>query len=201
MVAIALPKSIQKILVVGPVYNKLDKIDEIEKLIPEHDWTIFNDSITSSYSDILTTHKAIEKIDRLMASGKVIYNVGVMDLAVASQMDILKPYQLKVAQWVQTKPNVVLANFNGSFQVVVVSGGLPSHLTKQEQLMDNVEVSFFHHPHQTYTGGLGYVICNGPLTPWAPKFYRYSVQLGNTPAGQVYALQIDRNGVKHTILV
>jgi hypothetical protein len=201
MASLTLPKSLQKLLVVGPVYNKLNKIDEIEKLIPEHDWTIFNDSITFTNNHIPTLVSQLERMDQLLASGKVIYNAGSIDWTVANQMDILQPDQLKIAQWIQNKPNVVIANFNGSFQLVVVSGGIPADIISHEQLNDNMEVSFVPHPHQTYPGGLGYVICNGPLTPWAPKFYRYSMQIGNTIEGQVYALQIDRNGVKRTILV
>jgi hypothetical protein len=201
MASLTLPKSLQKLLVVGPVYNKLNKIDEIEKLLPEHDWTIFNDSISFADNNISTVVSQIERMDQLLASGKVIYNVGNIDWTLANQMDILQPDQLRIAQWIQSKPNVVTANLDGSFQLIVVSGGIPPHIVSHKQLDDNMEVSFVPHPHQTYTGGLGYVICNGPLTPWAPKFYRYSVQIGNTLEGQVYALQIDRNGVKRTILV
>lgn len=201
MTIFTLPKSIQKLLVVGPVYNKTNKLDEIEKLLPEHDWIILNDSISFDNHNYHSIKSQTTRIDRLLATGKVVYNVGNIDLTIASQMDILNPDQLKIAQWIQNKSNVVVANFNGSFQLIVVSGGIPPHIVNYEQLENNLEVSFATHPHDTYTGGLGYVISNQPCTKWAPKFYRYSVQIGNTLKGQVYALKIDRNGVQRTILI
>src|SRR5271154_4309866 len=160
MTALTLPQSLENLLVVGPIYNKLDKLDEIEKLLPQYDWIVFNDNISFTDNNLLTTLSQIRRMDQLLASGKVVYNVGNMDLAMANQMDIWDPDQLTIAEWIQNKPNVVIADFDGSFQAVVLSGGIPSHITDREQLIDNIEVSFAIHPHETYSGGLGYVICN-----------------------------------------
>src|SRR5271163_997978 len=185
MTALTLPQSLQNILVVGTIYNKLNKLDKIESLLPQYDWIVFNDSISFTDNNISSVVSQIKRMDQLLASGKVVYNVGNMDLTLANKMDIWDPDQLTIAEWIQNKPNVVMIDFDGSFQVVILSGGIPSHITHREQLEDNIEVSFATHPHEIYSGGLGYVICNGPLTPWAPKFYRYSVQIDNTLAGQV----------------
>lgn len=201
MAAFTLLKSVQNLLVVGPIYNKLDKLKEIEKLLPSYDRIIFNDSITFGNHNHHSIKSQINAMEQLLVSGKVIYNVGNVDLVSANEMDMLKPRQAKIANWIYSKSNVVVADFSGSFRVIIVSGGIPSSITNYERLDNNVEVSFITHPHETYTGGLGYVIANLPLTREEPKYHRYSAQIGNDKDGQVYALEVDRNGVQRTILL
>lgn len=204
MTALTLPKSIQKLLVVGPIYDQMDKLSKIYKLLPEYDWIIFNGGITCHLANlygIFETIGMLDRMDSLLSSGKVVYNVDGSDLERASILDIIDPQQLKIGEWIRKKSNVVLADFGGSFQVVVVSGGIPTHITQREQLMDNIEISFAIHPHEIYTGGLGYVVCNHPAAYLRPIFFRYSVGIGRAPWGQLYALELDRNGVQKTILV
>ena len=196
-----LPSSIQTLLVVGPIYNKIDKLQTIEKLLPQYDWVIFNDSIASLNNDTDHILLFMEKIDKLSDSGKMTYIKGSQDYGFIHSANLLDSASLKIESWLRTKPNVVMADFKGQYQLIVTSGGIPPHLNNLNMLEDNIEISFAPHPHQTYTGGLGYVICNSPLTKWAPKYYRYSVQLGNTKEGRVYALNINSHGIRRTILV
>jgi len=122
-------------------------------------------------------------------------------LQFASQLNVLDPVQLKIEKWICTKPNVVIANFNHNFQCIVVSGGIPSHVVQLEQLTNNIEVSFVIHPHREYSGGLGYVVCNYPAADPLPAYFPYSAAIGRTSLGQLYALQLDRNGVRRSILL
>jgi hypothetical protein len=201
MTALTLPKLIQKVLVVGPIYDDLDKLEQIEKLLPQNDWIIFNDSIANARDNLPAMVSSLNRMDQLLATGKVVYNVGAADLHFASRLDVLDPIQFKIEKWIRTKPNVVLLNFNDSFQCIVVSGGVPVHITQSNQLLDNVEISFAPHPHQQYCGGLGYVICNNPIIHLAPSYFPYSAAIGRTPQGPLYALQLDRNGIQHSILL
>lgn len=201
MAIFTLPKSVQNLLVVGPIYNKFGKLKEVEKLLPEFDWVVFNDGITFNYTNLRGARQHMEMMDELLATGKVIYNVGSIDLTLANKMDILQSDQLWIENWIRTKSNVVVGDFNGSYRVIIVSGGIPSGITKLEQLENNTEVSFVPHPHETYSGGLGYVITNSPLTDLVPRYYRFSVQIGNTPEGRIYGLKVNRNGIYRTILV
>lgn len=201
MTMLILPKSIQNVLVVGPLYNKLDKLEKIERLLPLYDWIVFNDSISFSPDTYHSIKPQIDLMNQLIASGKVIYNAGSVDLSVAVSLDILDPLQSKIESWIRCKPNVVKADFNGSFQVIIVSGGIPSTITNSDQLQSNIGISFTAHSHESYTGGLGYVITNLPLTKKEPQYYRFSAQIGNTIDGQVYALEINRNGIQKTILL
>lgn len=140
-------------------------------------------------------------MDRLLALGKVIYNAGRIDLTTTAQMDFMDHDQIQIAQWIRTKSNVVRVNFGDSFQLLVMGGGFSSNITNCEQLRNNLEVSFITHPHQTYAGGLGYVVSNLPLTTSKPSYHNYSAQIGNTIDGDVYALEINRNGVQKSILL
>ena len=140
-------------------------------------------------------------MDQLLSSGKVVYVVGNQDLSFSNTLNTLEPQDIQIESWIRSKPNVVIVNFNDHHQVIVLSGGIPTDIKLQEQLLDNLELSFFPHPHQSYTGGLGYVITNQPLTVSPPVFHRYSAQIGNTMDGQIYALSVNAHGVQRTILV
>lgn len=195
MVALTLPQTVRNVLIVGPINNKLDKLDAIEKLLPEFDWVVINGILSLDDYILSIDEQTLNRLDQLISTKKVVCNMSAPDLLVANRDSS------DTEQWIRSKPNVVLINFGGSFQCIVVHGGIPSHITSLDQLEDNLEVSFAPHPHETYSGGLGYVIANTPVTKWAPKFYRYSAQLGNSVEGQVYAFKIDRNGIRRTILL
>lgn len=187
-------KYLQNLLVIGPIHNKLDKISS---LLDKYDLIVVNDGLTSIEDNIINR---LSIMDQLQSTGKVIYNVGRIDLTLANKMNIFQPDQLKIAEWVQNKPNVIMVDFNLSFQVIIMSGGIPSHITHHDQLSYNIEASFAIHPHQTYTGGLGYVVCNYPLIT-VPQFHPHSANIGSIDSEQVHALNINRNGVQDTLLV
>jgi hypothetical protein len=201
MTLLTLPKSIQNLLIVGPIYHKLDKLKIIERKLPLYDWIIINDSITCAGDNISSIKSQIAVMDQLLAGNKVIYNVGKMDLMTATKMNFLDRDQFQIAHWIRTKSNVVRVNFADSFQLLVMSGGFCSNINSYQQLNDNLEVSFIIHPHQIYTGGLGYVVSNLPLTKSKPSYHNYSAQIGNTVDGEVYALEVNRNGVQKSILL
>jgi hypothetical protein len=77
----------------------------------------------------------------------------------------------------------------------------------REKLLDNLETSFVSLIngqiwHNLYGGGYGYIISNNPLTQQSPKFYNFSMQMGNIYNGsetKVYAQEIDQFGLKDTI--
>ena len=187
-------KYLQNLLVIGPIHNKLDKISS---LLDKYDLIVVNDGLTSIEDNIINR---LSIMDQLQSTGKVIYNVGRIDLTLANKMNIFQSDQLKIAEWIQSKSNAVLVDFYQSSQLVVVSGGIPPSITNHAQLSHNIEMSFITHPHQMYNGGLGYVICNYPLTI-APEFHPYSVNIGNINLERVYALNINKDGIQDTLLL
>ena len=201
MALLTLPKSLRNLLVVGPIYDKLSKLDELEKMVPDYDWIVINDYIALDHHNHHSIETSIKRRDQLLSTGKVVINISHSDLVYSSSLDLSDPLQSKIESWFRARPNIVLANFGSSFRCLIVNGGIPHHISRLGELDGNMEVSFVPHPHETYSGGLGYVISNTPMTEWAPRFYAYSAQIGNTPKGQVYAFKMDRNGVRRTILV
>src|SRR5579863_6927188 len=99
MALLTLPKNLQNVLVVGPIYNKLGKLDELEKMLPEFDWIIINDHISSDHYHHSSVDSSIKHRDRLLSTGKVIYNIGGADLLYASTLDALDPIQSKIEGW------------------------------------------------------------------------------------------------------
>lgn len=91
--------------------------------------------------------------------------------------------------------------------MIVTGGGiLPS--MNRDVLIDNLETSFVSNIdqvpwHKKYTGLIGYVISNNPLTSQKPKFYPFSAQIGNVYSEkvQVYAQEAEVYGLKRTILL
>lgn len=197
-----LPVPFHNILVISPIYNKINKIQEIKKMSSEYDWIIFNDGITQPNDSRENIIQRMSIIDELIACNKAIYNIGNLDYLTRYQLDILNSQDLYIDRWLKDKPNLTVVNFDNSYQLLITSGGIPNHCQTIDQLVSNgTESSFTIHPHETYSGGLGYVISNQPYTKWVPKYYRYSVQIGNTIDGQVYALKINKYGIQRTLIV
>jgi predicted phosphodiesterase len=198
MVALTLQNSSHKILVVGPIYDKLDKLERVEKLSSFYDLVILNGNICYPFDG------AEERIKYLSnyLSGKIIYNAGNYDLQLMQQTT-----SEKIKEWINNKPNVILIGFKNQTSIIITSGGLSPQMTKKD-LYNNLETSFISNIdnkpwHVLYGGGYGYVISNNPLSLAAPHFYNYSAQIGNSygPENQVYAQEIDQYGLKDTILL
>ena len=194
MPAIILPQTIRNILVIGPIYNKIDKLPAIEDMISKYDYTIFNGGLLSTLDNI---GYRFDKITKLMNSGKVIYLAGRLDYLLSSTLK-----DFKIAKWINNCPNIAICKFVTRF-VQIMDGGLTKDIESYDYLIDNLEVSFISkindRPwHQFYNGGLGYVISNNPISD-KPNYYNYSMQLGTE--GSIYAQEVDENGLKKTILL
>ena len=169
---------ISKALIVGPIYDKVDYLNDLN-----YDHIILNGGLCNSN---------FEKIKELTSTNKVIY--------LASRNDYLSKDR-KLFDWINTRPNIAIIEF-ANHKVLTMDGGIPTNVKNRNDLMDNLEISFINIDwHKSYNGGLGYVISNGPLTNGYPKFYNYSMQLGNIigPDSKVYAQEVDEIGLKQII--
>lgn len=193
MTAFILPQPFKKILVVGPINDKLSKI---KSMTPLYDWIILNGGL---FFQINNLNNNIEQMNELMKSGKIIYNIGKQDLLLLSNLEFNDP----VSQWIRACPNIVFADYI-SRSVIIVDGGIPNTIKTRNDLLNNLEISFVSqinkNPwHKSYGGGLGYIISNNPLTSKSPQFYNYSMQLGTE--SDVYAQEVNDMGLKQTILL
>lgn len=204
MTALTINNSSHKILVVGPIYDRLDKLQATEKLMDNYDYIVFNGNLCYPCYDLDKIKQRIDVMNSLIESGKIIYNLGNHDLWL---MNDLKSSNSIVKSWLESKPNVTIFNFVNQTSLIITCGGLVPKMNKQD-LNDNLEISFVsrldNKPwHNFYGGGFGYVISNNPLTGCPPTFYNFSAQIGNLYSSEVkvYAQEADQYGLKKTILL
>lgn len=197
-----------KILVVGPIYDKIEKLSEIKKIISEYSFIIFNGGLCYPFDNVGAVGGRINVINSLLKEQNVIYNVDGHDLKL---LQILTENDdcSNISNWIRSKSNVIIAEFDNNSQFIIVGGGIIPSITTQKLLEDNIEISFVsfinEKPwHQSYNGKLGYIISNNPLTSEDPVFYNYSAQIGNKYIGEstkVFAQEIDKYGLQKTVLL
>jgi hypothetical protein len=186
MVAKIIKNIKNKVLIVGPIYDKLNKLSNV--IIDNYDLIILNGNVSYPNDNV---ENRINVIEELIKTNKVIYNLGNFDLK-------------NNLNWFKNKPNVVIIEFARGTKLIITSGGITPQM-KSNKLMNDLETTFVSNIdnkpwHDSYNGSHGYVISNNPLTNKYPQFYNYSAQIGNTyESGKVYAQEADANGLLQTI--
>jgi hypothetical protein len=200
MPAFVLPPQFHKILVVGPLYNNINKLARLEKNASQYDWIIFNGGLCYPPYDIEEIKLRITKMKEFITKYRSLYLVGRFDYLLLTQT---QDHELE--HWITNSFNVALIDFPNR-NIVVVDGGIPNSITKRIELFNNLEVSFTCHInnqpwHQDYNNRVGYVISNNPLTHKPPQYYLHSMQLGNryNTEANTYAVEVDEIGLKKTI--
>lgn len=207
MTARILSKNMNKVLVIGPIYDKMEKLLNVSNMVSNYDQIIFNGGLCYPYNNPLEIKARLFQMDKLTKTKKVIYNIDAHDLRCANEF-YSKSEHSHIVEWIWSKSNVVVINFIKQQTTTIVTGGGISPLMNQYTLTDNLETSFISKVnginwHQLYGGMSGYIISNNPLTFKAPQFYKFSVQIGNAygPETKVYAQELDGLGLKNTILL
>lgn len=206
MVARIINKTADKILIIGPIYDKIEKLNKIKELSQNYDYIIFNGSLCYPYDDLELVKTRIAKFNEQFNTYKSIYVVSHYDLLLAKLLyDNNK--NKEIFKWIMSKPNIVLINFKNQTNMIVTNGGIIKSMTR-ESLSNDIETTFIskidNEPwHKKYVGKNGYVVSNNPLTNQKPKFYPFSVQIGNVynEKVQIYAQEAGPYGLKKTILL
>lgn len=203
MSALVLENPISKILIVGPIYNKLDKLQRAKSLIPNYDVVIFNGNLCYPFDNLNEVTDRINILETIIQPKKIIYNLGNYDLKLLQQLQQTNQFP-HIKKWLSTQNNVIMIN---SCHLIVTGGGVTPQMTRTS-LLNNIETSFVSHIngkpwHTQYGGGYGYIVSNNPLTTQPPQFYNFSAQIGNLYGDktQVYAQEADQYGLKRTILL
>ena len=206
MVVKNIHKSANKILVVGPIYDQIDKLNKIEEMLPNYDRIIINGSLCYPFNNLEQVQQRVSRISQLLRSYKIVYNISRHDLLCAQHLYNNSKYP-KLLNWILNKPNITTITFQNQTNLIVTGGGITSTMNR-DMLYDNLETSFVSNIgqepwHKKYVGMLGYVISNNPLTNQKPKFYPYSAQIGNIYSEnvKVYAQEAEPFGLKRTILL
>jgi hypothetical protein len=205
MVAYAVKNFSQKILVVGSIYDRIELLQNNQKLLDEHDLIIINGNICYPNDKLARIENNIDVVNDLMKSGKMIYNLGNQDLLLMKELEETNR-NFNIVKWLKSKSNVIMIEFVSQYNLIITNGGITPKMKKND-LYDNLETSFVSNIenkpwHHWYGGGYGYVISNNPLTQMEPKFYNFSLQLGNEYSSKnTFAIQIGQYGVGQTFLL
>jgi hypothetical protein len=206
MPSLILKKNINKILVVGPIYDNINVFSFIEKNISHYDYIIINGSLCYPFNNIESVKDRIKQLNELLISNKIIYNVSNYDYELLAKL-YSNNSDKDIQDWISTKPNVIIITFTNQTNVIITSGGI-TPLMNKNSLNDSIETSFINNInnkswHLSYNGMYGYIISNNPLTNDSPIFYKYSAQIGNKYSENlnIYAQEVDKFGLKKTILI
>ena len=195
-----------KILVVGPLYDRIDKLTEIETYFDKYELIVFNGNLCYPYDNPLEVCQRLDAMSKLLTNPKVKYNLGNHDLLflnkVRKELD-----QEKIYNWLRVQDNVIIVKFRGGNTLIITSGGVTPEMSLKD-LIYNTETSFVSNIqdkpwHQSYGGGMGYIISNNPLTQTPPQFHNFSAQMGNSYSNKTitYMLEVGCNGVGRTFSV
>jgi hypothetical protein len=201
MPALLVPKSFKKILVIGPIYDKIGKLSAIETIAPKYDWLVFNGGICFPDEEQAAKSR-IDQMRQFISMHNAIYIAGRTDYLFAN-----KTKDKEMSGWIFSCPNVGIFEFPTRF-LLVMDGGIPNNIQSRNQLYDNLEASFVSKIddlpwHELYNGCVGYVIANNPLTTGIPQYYSHSMRLGNfyNSSSKIYAQEADEIGLKQIILI
>lgn len=189
------PKS--KVLVVGPIYNHISKLNKLLQLSQLYDFIIINGNIL--YPADETIDDRIGSLSKIIDKGKFIYVNGDLDYQLIKNINYQK--------WLECNPNVVFIQYKQNTYIVTCGGVSPE--MNRDTIYSSLETTFVSNIgninwHDSYGGGYGYIISNNPLTNNPPMFYNFSVQIGNKFCGEktaTYAQEIDEYSLKDTILL
>lgn len=206
MTACIIKNSNYKFLVIGPIYNQLDKLKNIENKFSTYDMIIFNGNLCYPFDDLSAVKRRIDIMKEYQKSGKVIYNNGSYDYQFHKNL-LENQMNIDIQKWIQLNSNVVIIGFDNQTTVIVTAGGITSKMNKTD-LIDNLETTFVSEIdgvswHKMYGGAHGYIISNNPLTKKKPQFYNFSAQIGNLYEENcnVFAQEVTRQGLGQTILL
>src|SRR5574339_716641 len=129
MVAQILSKTARKILVVGPVYNKIDKLQKAASLIPNYDYVIFNGGLCYPNHDLSEVRQRIKQMEEITKSRKSIYNISSHDIKLAASLDEAKK-DSDIIQWIWSKPNVVIIEFASQSTMIITGGGVTPQMNR-----------------------------------------------------------------------
>lgn len=86
MVAKIINRNVNKLLVVGPIYDQIDKLEKVNGLLNDYDYVIFNGSLCYPYNNLQQVEQRISRMNDLLKSYKVTYNVSQHDLLCAKHL-------------------------------------------------------------------------------------------------------------------
>ena len=198
MTALTIKNRVKDVLVIGPLYDRIDRLQEAQKHFEDYDLVIFNGNLCFPSDNLSEVEHRIQEMSQVLSS-KVIYNAGRYDLQLLTKLR--GDAHDAIYNWIAMRPNVIVVHFSTGNTLIVTDGGVTPEM-KLANLSSNLETSFVSKIkdspwHRWYGGGMGYIISNNPLTVEPPQYYNFSAQIGNVYWEKVatYAQAVTGNGL------
>lgn len=169
-----------KILVVGPIYNQIDKLFQISQLHNIEIPIIFLGDLCYPYDNYSEIPERLSVLKAFMENKKSYYIIGDKDLI---YMKKIYNSHADVYDWFKQQNLAIKFNFLNNSSVMVTHGGiLPKHKTLND-LNNDLEICFVkdlpdskENWHTSYDGRFGYIISSHPNSITG-EFYNYSMSV------------------------
>lgn len=158
----------KNLLVVGPLYNKLEKLYAIGPLVKDNSIVVLLGDICFPYEKYSEVPSRIEQVKLFMEGKDAHYVLGDKDLV---YMQKTFATHADTHDWLAVQPLAVRFVFENQTSALVTHGGiLPRHTTWGE-ISDDLEIAFITNVptinkpwHRVYNGRFGYVLSSHPAT-------------------------------------
>lgn len=158
----------KSLLVVGPLYDKLDKLYALNTLITKDHIVVFLGDICYPYKTYSDVPSRINIIKTFLENKDAHYVLGDKDLV---YMQKTFASNADTSDWLALQPTAIRFMFENQTSALVVHGGiLPRHTTWRE-ITDDLEISFINNIptinkpwHKIYNGRFGYVLSSHPAS-------------------------------------
>lgn len=171
----------QELLVIGPLYNKIDKLDLLEEVAKDKLVVLLGD-ISYPYNTFNDVSDRLKKIRSFIAGKRCFYILGDKDLIF---MKKIFSSNADTYDWLSLQRKALRFSFSNNTNLLVVHGGvLPTHTTWND-VQDDYESAFVSTLvdtgvswHTQYDGRFGYVLSShGNFGDSEIKFYNHSAAL------------------------
>lgn len=192
------------LMVVGPLYNKLDKLSALENLLDDSKVLVFLGDTCFPYEKHSDIAPRIDKIKSFMESKDAHYILGDKDLIYMEKTFNSTNYN----SWLSFQHTAIRFMFDNQVSVMVLHGGiLPQHTTWDE-VSGDLEIAFISNfkqinkPwHTSYNGRFGYILSSHPANKNKDiEKYTHSISLDTDAyeTDKVAVQEYSKNGLGKT---
>lgn len=172
----------QRLLIVGPIYNRTDKLAALEKFYNPGDILVFIGDIAYPYKYFSDVTKRIHELQGFAEGKKFFYILGDKDLLFMKQT---YTSHADTYDWFNQQTIAIRFTFENNSSVLVLHGGIMMKHKILEELNGDLELSFVNNLpdskknwHKNYDGRFGYVVSSHPANKKnKPEMYNYSSSL------------------------
>lgn len=167
------------VVIVAPIYNKIDKLVKIENIISKNTILILNGDVCYPYENIQEIENRIKTLNAFIEKYSAYYLIGNKDLLCLSD----NKYNNFIKKWIDKQKLTLTIKFNNNTITTILHGGITESMKSFEDL-NNLEVCFVNKIdnrlwHESYNGRFGDIISSNPNSKDGIKFFNHSISLDN----------------------